>query len=182
MGGHALTMARIWPVSSLTGLHQCMHTHELTFTKHRQPMFNYYITLCMTWPIIPNMEYESDMWHLWNVHVAPANRTAGCLFPCMLDLDRDIHFNTYYGGIGLLNGRWQHCITTVNISLYTWVYKCHIHECIWQNIREWPKWAEVWLYTECYMEIYKWIDIVGNLARNITKHNGHNTIDIIHWT
>ncbi len=116
---------------------------------------------------MPNMEYESDKWHLWNVHVAPASRTAGCLFPCMLDLDRDVHFN--YGGIGLLDGRWQHCIATVNISLYTWVYKYHIHECIWQNKGEWSKWAEVWLYTECYMEIYQWIDIVGNLAKNITN-------------
>ncbi len=116
---------------------------------------------------MPNLEYESDMWHLWTVHVAPASKTAGCLFPCMLDLDRDVHFN--YGGIGLLNGRWQHCITTVNISLYTWVYKCHIHECIWQNKGEWPKWAAVWLYTECYMNIYKWIDTVGNLAKYITN-------------
>ncbi len=42
MGEHAMTMARRWPVASLTGLHQCMPTHALTFTKHRQPMFNYY--------------------------------------------------------------------------------------------------------------------------------------------
>ncbi len=42
MGGHALTTARSWPAASLTGLLQCMPTHALTFTKHRQPMFNYY--------------------------------------------------------------------------------------------------------------------------------------------
>ncbi len=70
-------------------------------------------------------------WLSSSVHVAPASRTAGHLFPWMLDLDRDVYFS--YGGRGLLDGRWQHCITTVNISLYTWVYKCHIHECIWQN-------------------------------------------------
>ncbi len=92
------------------------------------------------------------------------SKTAGRLHPCMLDLDRDAHFN--YGGRVLLDGRWQHCITTMNISLYTWVYKCHIHEYIWQNKGEWPKWAEMWLYTECYITIYKWIDIVGNLAKN----------------
>ncbi len=32
----------------LTALHQCMPTHALTFTKHRQPLFNYYnkVVLC----------------------------------------------------------------------------------------------------------------------------------------
>ncbi len=31
--------------ASLTGLRQCMPTHVLTFTKHKQPMFNYYYTM-----------------------------------------------------------------------------------------------------------------------------------------
>ncbi len=39
--GNALTMALCWPVASLAGIHQCMSTHALTFTKHRHPMFNY---------------------------------------------------------------------------------------------------------------------------------------------
>ncbi len=30
------------PVASLRVLRQCMPTHALSFTKHRQPMFNYY--------------------------------------------------------------------------------------------------------------------------------------------
>ncbi len=49
--------------------------------------------------------------------VALANRTAGCLFLSMLHLDTDVHFN--YGGIGLIDCRWQHCIARVIISLYT---------------------------------------------------------------
>ncbi len=31
----------------MTGPRQCMPTHALTFTKHRQPMFNYYIIRCL---------------------------------------------------------------------------------------------------------------------------------------
>ncbi len=81
-------------------------------------------------------KYGLWKWNLWNVHVALASWTTGCLFPC-----RDVHFN--YGGIGLLDGRWQYCITTVNISTYTWVYKCHMHECIWKNKRVWYEWADV---------------------------------------
>ncbi len=45
MGGHALTTARSSPAAKLMGLCQCMPTHALTFTKHRQPMFNYYYTM-----------------------------------------------------------------------------------------------------------------------------------------
>ncbi len=51
-----------------------------------------------------------------------------CLFLCMLDLDRDLHFN--YGCIGLLDDMWQHCMATVNKSVYM-SDKYHIHECIW---------------------------------------------------
>ncbi len=42
MGGLALTTALSWHAASLTGIRQYMPTHALTFTKHRQPMFNYY--------------------------------------------------------------------------------------------------------------------------------------------
>ncbi len=40
--------AQSWPVVSLRGLRQCMPIHALTFTKHKQPMFNYYNKLVVS--------------------------------------------------------------------------------------------------------------------------------------
>ncbi len=41
VGPHALTMALSLAVASLMGFRQCMPSHALSFTKHRQHMFNY---------------------------------------------------------------------------------------------------------------------------------------------
>ncbi len=42
LGCHCIIVIKHGLLCFVTGLRQCMPTHALTFTKHRQPMFNYY--------------------------------------------------------------------------------------------------------------------------------------------
>ncbi len=42
--------------------------------------------------------------------------------------------------------------------------------------------AKLWPYTELYERIYKWLDIVGILALNITYYTQRNSNDVLwHW-